>query len=99
MITSKSESKECSLMLLRTETLVSSSLPSSSLHQFRYVIIIIVDVVIVSISVGIIETLPSKLSSLQLQVQTTLVCESLRQNSLALDALKKDLVRILLRNR
>ena len=36
MITSKSESKECSLMLLRTETLFSSSLPSSSSRQFRY---------------------------------------------------------------
>ena len=36
MITSKSESKECSLILLRTENLVSSSLPSSSSRQFRY---------------------------------------------------------------
>ena len=66
-------------------------------HPINFVINIIVAVVIVSISVGI-ETLPNELSSLQLQVQTTGVCELLLQNSLVLAALKKDLVWILPRN-
>ena len=66
-------------------------------HHINFVVIIIVVVAIVSISVGI-QTLPNKLSSLQLQVQTTVVCESLLQNSLVLPALKKDLFWILPRN-
>ena len=45
----------------------------------------------VSNSLGIIETLPNKLSSLQLQVQTTVVYESLLQNSSVLATLKNDL--------
>ena len=52
----------------------------------------------VSISVRIIKTLPNKLSSPQLQVQTTVVYESLLQNSLVLTTLKNDLVWILPRN-